>query len=101
MFGTALLAGALAAAPAIAEDAPPVTPDQASPLATTSQIVATIEFDLASLAATIDSDLPRRLVSFNERISCVHRRVLGFRVNANCDVEGFVERFRAALKMAR
>ncbi len=36
--------------------------------------------------------VPKRLATVNDRISCVHRRVLGFQVNANCDVRGYVER---------
>jgi len=38
------------------------------------------------------ADIPRRLASIDERVRCVHRRVLVFRVNANCDIWGFVER---------
>jgi hypothetical protein len=32
------------------------------------------------------------LATFDERINCVHRRVFVFRVNANCDIWGYVER---------
>ncbi|MGH7736894.1 MAG: DUF4403 family protein, partial [Candidatus Tyrphobacter sp.] len=53
---------------------------------------ATIEFALPALAADIDREIPRRLATIDERINCVHRRVLGFRVNANCDIWGYVER---------
>jgi Domain of unknown function (DUF4403) len=87
-----LLAGAVVAAPASAEEKPAASPDQPSPFTSTSRIAATIEIGLPALAAALDSDIPRRLATFDERINCVHRRVLVFRVNANCDVEGFVER---------
>jgi hypothetical protein len=82
----------LAAAIAQAADKPAVAPDQPPPYSTASRVSATIEFGLPALAAAIERDVPRRLASFNERVNCVHRRVLGFRVNANCDVRGFVER---------
>ena len=75
-----------------AADKPPLAPDSVAPFSTNSRISATIEFGLPALAADIDKDIPRRLASIDERISCVHRRVLFFRVNANCDVWGYVER---------
>jgi hypothetical protein len=77
---------------AVAADKPPLAPDSVAPFSTDSRISATVEFGLPALAADIDKDIPRRLASIDERISCVHRRVLFFRVNANCDVWGYVER---------
>jgi Domain of unknown function (DUF4403) len=77
---------------AFAADKPPLAPDTVAPFTTDSRISATIEFSLPALAAEIDSDIPRRLATIDERVSCVHRRVLFFRVNANCDIYGFVER---------
>ena len=77
---------------AFAADKPPLAPDAVAPFITDSRISATIEFSLPALATEIEKDIPRRLASIDERISCVHRRVLFFRVNANCDVWGFVER---------
>jgi Domain of unknown function (DUF4403) len=77
---------------AVAADKPPLAPDSVAPFSTDSRITATVEFDLLALAADIDKDIPQRLASIDERISCVHRRVLFFRVNANCDVWGYVER---------
>lgn len=53
---------------------------------------ATIEFGLPALARAIEQDIPKRLATIDERVNCVHRRVLMFRVNANCDVFGFVNR---------
>jgi hypothetical protein len=77
---------------AFAADKPPLAPDTVAPFTTDSRISATIEFSLPALAAEIDSDIPRRLATIDERVSCVHRRVLFFRVNANCDIYGYVER---------
>src|SRR4051812_9094536 len=76
---------------ALAADKPPLAPDSVAPFSTDSRISATIEFGLPALAADIEKDIPRRLANIDERISCVHRRVLFFRVNANCDVWGYVE----------
>jgi hypothetical protein len=106
-----MLMWALAAAPARAQDAaapaqvgtpvveklsgvqkPPLAADTVAPFTTDSRISATIEFGLRELASDIEKDIPRRLASIDERVSCVHRRVLFFRVNANCDIYGFVER---------
>jgi hypothetical protein len=75
-----------------AAEKPPVVPDTLAPFSTDSRISATIEFGLPALAAEIDRDIPRRLATIDERVSCVHRRVLFWRVNANCDIYGFVER---------
>nr|QIP10814.1 DUF4403 family protein [Bradyrhizobium symbiodeficiens] len=77
---------------AFAADKPPLAPDTVAPFTTDSRISATIEFSLRALASDIEEDIPQRLASIDERVSCVHRRVLFFRVNANCDVYGFVER---------
>ncbi len=77
---------------AFAVDKPPPNPDPPSPLTTTSRVSATIEFGLPALAAAIERDIPRRLATIDEEVRCVHRRVLGFRVNANCDIYGYIER---------
>jgi hypothetical protein len=77
---------------AFAADKPPLAPDTAAPFTTDSRISATIEFGLPALASDIEQDIPRRLASIDEQVSCVHRRVLFFRVNANCNVWGYVER---------
>jgi len=79
-------------ATAFAADKPPLAPDAVAPFTTDSRISATIEFGLSALAADIAQDIPRRLASIDERVSCVHRRVLFFRINANCDIYGYVER---------
>jgi hypothetical protein len=77
---------------AFATEKPPLAPDTVAPFTTDSRISATIEFGLQALASDIEENIPRRLASIDERMTCVHRRVLFFRVNANCDVYGFVER---------
>src|SRR5271155_4332715 len=77
---------------AFAADKPPLAPDTVAPFTTDSRISATIEFGLRALASDITQDIPQRLASIDERVSCVHRRVLFFRVNANCDIYGYVER---------
>ena len=77
---------------ALAADKPPLNPDPSAPLTTPSRISATIEFGLPALAKAIEQDIPQRLATIDERVNCVHRRVLMFRVNANCDVYGFVNR---------
>lgn len=79
-------------ASAPAADKPPLAPDTVAPFTTDSRISATVEFGLSALATEIEKDLPRRLAAIDERVRCVHRRVLIFRVNANCDIWGFVER---------
>src|ERR1700735_2749250 len=80
------------AGPAIAGEKPPLMPDQPSVLTTTSRVSATIEFGLPSIASAIERDVPKRLATIDERIGCVNRRVLVFRIRANCDVDGFVDR---------
>jgi hypothetical protein len=85
------------AAPAVGGEKPPIIPDQPSALTTTSRISATVEFGLAAIASTIERDIPRRLATIDERIGCVNRRVLVFRVRANCDVDGFVDRGAVSL----
>jgi hypothetical protein len=77
---------------AFAADKPPLAPDTVAPFSTESRISAAIEFSLPALAGDIERDFPRRLATIDERVSCVHRRVLFWRVNANCDIYGFVER---------
>jgi Domain of unknown function (DUF4403) len=77
---------------AFAAEKPPLAPDTVAPFTTDSRISATIEFSQRALASDIEEDIPRRLATIDERVSCVHRRVLFWRVNANCDIYGYVER---------
>ena len=67
-------------------------PDRPSALTTPSRVSATIEFGLPSIASAVERDVPRRLATINERIGCVNKRVFVFRIKANCDVDGFVDR---------
>jgi uncharacterized protein DUF4403 len=90
--GLAALGLAALCSPSFATEKPPLAPDSVAPFTTDSRISATIEFGLRALASDVEEDIPQRLASIDERISCVHRRVLFFRVNANCDVWGYVER---------
>src|ERR1700744_3138982 len=77
---------------ALAGEKPPLLPDQPSALTTTSRVSATIEFGLPSIASAVERDVPRRLATIDERIGCVNKRVFVFRIKANCDVDGFVDR---------
>jgi hypothetical protein len=87
-----LLCTAAFAGTALAGDKPPVVPDEPAALTTPSRVSATIEFGLPSIASAVERDIPRRLATIDERIGCVNRRVFVFRVRANCDVDGFVDR---------
>jgi hypothetical protein len=87
-----LLCTAAFAGTALAGDKPPVMPDQPSALTTPSRVSATIEFGLPSIASAVERGVPKRLATIDERIGCVNRRVLVFRIRANCDVNGFVDR---------
>jgi Domain of unknown function (DUF4403) len=87
-----LLCTASFALTAFASEKPPVMPDQPSALTTPSRVSATIGFGLPSIASAVERDVPKRLATIDERIGCVNRRVFVFRVRANCDVTGFVDR---------
>lgn len=75
-----------------AADKPPLAPDTVAPFSTQSRVSATIEFSLPTLAAEIEREIPRRLATIDEQVRCVHRRVLFFHINANCDIWGHVDR---------
>src|SRR6202044_2754965 len=87
-----LLSTATFAGTALAGEKPPLLPDQPSALTTTSRVSATVEFGLPAIASAIERDIPRRLATIDERIGCVNRRGMVFRIRANCDVDGFVDR---------
>jgi uncharacterized protein DUF4403 len=76
----------------LAAEKPPLAPDTVAPFSTDSRISASVEFSLPALASEIEKDVPRRLATIDERVSCVHKRVLFARINANCDIYGYVER---------
>jgi len=82
---------------ACAGEKPPVIPDQPQPLKITSRVSATIEFGLPAIASAIEQDIPKRLSTIDERIGCVNKRVFVFRIKANCDVDGFVDRSAISL----
>jgi hypothetical protein len=92
LTGLAMLGLSGLCSAANAADKPPLAPDAAVPYSTNSRLSASLEFGLPALAADIGRDIPQRLASIDERISCVHRRVLFWKINANCDVWGYVER---------
>lgn len=77
---------------ALAAEKPPLAPDTVAPFSTNSRISTTVEFGLRDLASDIEAGIPKRLASIDERVTCVHRRVLFWQVNANCDIYGYVER---------
>jgi Domain of unknown function (DUF4403) len=87
-----LLCTASFAGAALAGEKPPVMPDQPLALTTPSRVSATIEFGLPSIASAVERDVPKRLATIDERIGCVNKRVFVFRIRANCDVDGFVDR---------
>jgi hypothetical protein len=76
----------------LATEKPPVIPDAPSALTTPSRVSATIEFGLPSIASAVERGVPKRLATIDERIGCVNKRVFVFRIRANCDVDGFVDR---------
>jgi len=88
----ASLALLAAVSPARATDKPPLAPDPPPILTTASRVSATLDLGLPALAAAITERVPKRLASINERINCVHRTILVFKVNANCDITGFIDR---------
>lgn len=87
-----LLCTAAFSGTASAGEKPPIVPDTPATLTTPSRVSATIEFGLPSIASAVEHNVPRRLATIDERISCVNKRVLVFRIRANCDVDGFVDR---------
>jgi len=88
-----IAAGFLAASVANASaEKPPLVPDPAPALTTASRVSAIVEFGLPALAAEIDKKVPKRLATIDERINCVHKTILVFKVNANCDITGFIEK---------
>lgn len=62
--------------PAFAADKPPPRPDAAAPAVTPSSISATLEFDLPALDRALERRIPRRLATFDDRVTnCWHRRL--------------------------
>jgi hypothetical protein len=79
--------------PALAADRPPLSPDQVTPAVTPSSISATIEIAMSSLGSAVERMVPRRLATFNDRMTeCWHRRILGRQIDVDCIYSGYVER---------
>jgi hypothetical protein len=92
-----LFCAASVAGPAMGGEKPPLAPDQPPALTIPSRVSAVVEFGLPAVASAIERDIPKRLATIDERIGCVNRRVLVFRIRANCDVDGFVDRGQMSL----
>jgi hypothetical protein len=95
--GTALLMGlflcTLASRPVLAFEKPEFAPSQAAAEIMPSQVSAVLQFSMASLAAELDRQVPKRLATFNERAArCWHKHLLGMEVNIDCVYTGFIER---------
>jgi Domain of unknown function (DUF4403) len=86
-----LLAWLIVIVPALAAEKPAESPDQPLAFATPSRF-SVVEFNLSTSAAEIQRDIPRQLATIDERVTCVHRRVLLVKINANGDIRGYVER---------
>lgn len=79
--------------PLLAAQKPPFSPDQATRDIVPSRISATIEFSGADLTKMLDREIPRRLATFNDRIStCARRRFFGNPIVIQCAYSGYVER---------
>jgi hypothetical protein len=96
---TTALAGAtiaflgVATPPARAADQPPDSPDPPAAMSAQSKLSAAIEIGLAAVDRALERKVPRRLATFDDRMtSCWHRRILGREVNVDCIYSGYVER---------
>jgi hypothetical protein len=80
--------------PAFAAEKPPLAPDQDTPLVVESRVSAVLSFSAHALAEELDREVPRRLASFDDRLTtCGHRRAFfRRRVDIQCFVTGYVER---------
>ena len=88
-----LLLFAAVSSPAFAIDAPPLSPDQVTPAILPSSISATIQIGMAALDRAVERRVPRRIASFNDKVTqCWHRRILGREVDVDCVYSGYVER---------
>jgi hypothetical protein len=80
--------------PAFAAEKPPHVADQDTPLIVQSRVSAVLSFSAHALAEELDREVPRRLASFDDRLTtCGHRR--GFfrrQVDIQCVVTGYIER---------
>jgi len=89
----ALLCWAGLSGAACAADKPPVSPDPVVPSVAQSSISASIEIGMHALDEALESRVPRRLVSINDRTTeCWHKRILGRQIDVDCVYSGYVER---------
>jgi hypothetical protein len=78
---------------ASASSKPPLSPDADAPAVASSTVSATLEFGLEALDRALERDVPKRIATFNDRVtSCWHRRFLRKEVNIACLYSGYVER---------
>jgi hypothetical protein len=88
------IAAVILADPAFTAEKPPLAPDQNAPLVVQSRVSAVLSFSARALAEELDREVPRRLASFDDRLTtCGHRR--GFfrrQVDFQCFVTGYIER---------
>jgi Domain of unknown function (DUF4403) len=78
---------------ALAFDKPPTSPDQATPAVTPSSLSATIQIGMRALDDALERRVPRRLATFDDRMTeCWHRRILGREIDVDCVYSGYVER---------
>ena len=88
-----LLLFAAVSSPAFAIEAPPLSPDQVTPAIAPSSISATIQIGMSALDRAVERRVPRRIASFNDKVTeCWHRRILGREVDVDCVYSGYVER---------
>jgi hypothetical protein len=78
---------ALLATPLSASDKPPLSPDPTETYVLPSHVSATIRFSGAALARELDSQVPRRLATFEDRLTGCGRRG-----RMECIYSGYVER---------
>ena len=79
--------------PASASSKPPLSPDADVPAVASSTVSATLEFGLEALDRALERKVPKRIATFNDRVtSCWHRRFLRREVNIECVYSGYVER---------
>jgi len=81
------------ASAALADDQPPLLPDQAPPLTGQSKISAVVAFDLPTLDRELEEKVPKRLADFQDRATvCWHRQMLGREFDVDCEYSGYIER---------
>jgi hypothetical protein len=88
-----LLLCAAVSSPAFAVEKPPLSPDQVTPAVTPSSISATIEIGMSALGKAVERRVPRRIATFNDKVTeCWHRRMFGREIDVDCVYSGYIER---------